>query len=205
MMPDRDRMACHLCCGRPRGEPAARQCGGYIVERIVASYSQCLCFEGTLSVCGLPACLCPPLTLCDAEVACIEPCTPCPDSCCMPCAEVMLRFTLVCHVADSRGHRGQGQASIELAAQQRRSDVGCGANIRRGAQVRVARACFCAPCAFEVCLYIDLRTVASQCEMLGEAPCFARACPPLPIYPMPAQLPCGRRDEHLRVFSRKKP
>ena len=134
-MPDRDQMACTLCCGCSRGEPAARQRGGYIVERIVGSHCQCLCFEGMLSVCGLPACLCPPLTLCDVDVACIEPCAQCPGACCSPCEAVMLRLTLICHVADSRGRRGQGQAVIELAAQQRCDNVGCGVNIRRGVYI----------------------------------------------------------------------
>ena len=203
-MPDRERMICDLRCGYPKGEPASRQCGGYIIERIVASHSQCLCFDGMLSVCGLPACLCPPFTLCDVDVACIEPCAQHPGACCMPCAAAMLRFTLLCHVVDSRGQRGQGQAVVELAAQQRCGDAGCGANIRRGARVRLVRACFCPPCAFKACLYMDLRTVVSQCEMIGTAHCPSRACPPLPIYPNPAQLPCGHEDEHFRVFSGKK-
>lgn len=204
MKPDQNRMTCCLPCRCPRGEPPARLRGGYIVERIVASQNQRLCFDGLLTICGLPACLCPPLTLCDLDIVCIEPCVQCPDACCPPCGTVMLRFTLECHVTDCCGHRGQGQACIELPAQQCRG-AWRGATIRRGAQLQVARACFCTPGSFQVCLYIDLQTVISQCEMVGEMPCSASACPTLPIYPAPAPLPCGPECEHFRVFAGKNP
>lgn len=187
--------SCRACCNTV--SPAHGGKGGYIVERIVGSCRQRLCFEGTLEICGLPPQLCPPLTLCEVNVSCIEPC---PRQDCCPCGCETLRFALVCRVIDSRGCCAQGEAAVTLAADARSCASACGVNVRRGAEAIVARACFCPPCAFDVCLILDLRTVLSRCEAACDAP-FCPSCPPAcvppPIYPQPQQIACRHRTcEH---------
>lgn len=182
------------------GRCAPRGCDqGYIVEKIISNRRCETCFEGVITLCGLPAHLRPPLTLCSVEVIQVKPacaphegmCMPLPGCGCAPRGRDRVTIFLLCCVADSCGCRGEGVAQIEI-------DDCCGplrpvergANVRRGAQVELRSACFCAPCGFRVCMDICLHTVISCCEMVGTRPRDCCECPQLPLYPPPHHPGC---------------
>lgn len=181
---------CHPPAKRrpPRPEPSYPDCG-YIVEKIVDSFREDVCYEGGLRVWGLPDHLCPPLTLRALDIVCIEPvCIPEPQFCqSMP--PNRLAVTFCAWVTDSRGCRAQGQARIEICVS-RPGPVGlCGLNIRRGGTVCIIRACFVSACTFSVCLSICVQTILSRHEMLGRRPSCPPPCPDLPLYPPPVCPP----------------
>lgn len=181
--------------------------GGYIVEKIIGQHKQEACFEGCITLSGLPAHLCPPLTLCGVEVVQVQPrginhaCSACN---CAPAKDFrqpldtpsaihdVLLVTLLCQVVDSCGCRSEGIACIDIELCRPNGHEICGVNMRRGAQVFVRNACFCAPCSFQVCMDICVQTVMSRCEVLGNKPFCAPVCPPLPLYPPPIKRPCCR-------------
>lgn len=187
---------CFSGAGR-RPSRSGRCCpeGGYIVERIVSAQREDACFHGLLQLCGLTAGLCPPLCLQSVEAISIEPCCM-PGECQDPCGMERLALTLCVCVADSRGCRGEATARIEIQA--RRVRRGCGLNVRRGAEIAVQSACFCAPCAFEVCLSVCVNTVLSRLEMVARQPSCCAPCPDLPLYPPPICPPKRTcRNEHF--------
>lgn len=170
----------------PRKAPPPLSCdGGYIVERIINRQSESLCFEGFLSLDGLPCGLCAPLTLCGAEVVQIRPCLSGMAPC--GCGHERLALTLLLTVVDSRGCRAETCATIEVESCAR--PMNCsqqGLNLRRGAEVCVGFAHFCPPCGFNVSLRILLQTIFSRSELTSPYPSCACACPPaLPLYPPP--------------------
>lgn len=208
------------CCDRPpkadcrpekprRRPPRPGGCccpeGGYIVERIVGSDREDACFSGLLPIKGLPDSLCPPLCLRGVDVMQIEPVCAGAHACDMGpiCGDGQrLRVTLCCFVTDSRGCRAEGIACIEIQVSGRRRPYACGVNVRRGAEIFVQSACFCPPCAFDVCLNLCINTIISRCEMVGQRPSCPPSCPPpcpdLPLYPPPIHCPPrGHRCEHF--------
>ena len=185
----------------PKGRPPRRMpppppsscCdGGYIIERIVHRQSETLCFDGLLTLNGLPCGLCAPLSLCGVEVVQIrpiggfDPCDPCG---CDPYAGCdRLAVTLACTVVDARGCSGEGLATIEVQSCAQRCSPRQGTNVRRGAQVCVGFSRFCAPCAFEVSLKLSMQTLYSRSEWMSGRPPIPQegCCPqPLPLYPPP--------------------
>ncbi len=157
---------------------------GYIVEKIVDSFREDVCYEGELRVWGLPDCLCPPLTLRALDIVCIEPvCMPEPPCC--PPVQSRLTVTFCVWVTDSRGCRAQGQARIEISVNKPGPIGLCGLNVRRGGQVCIIRACACGACTFSVCLNICVQTILSRHEMMGRRPPCPPPCPDLPLYPPP--------------------
>lgn len=176
-----------------RMQPDECACGqGFIVERVISSRRCDTCFDGHLFVRGLPRGLCEPLRLCSVQVlridaaACCDTPAAAPD-CTVENRPVRLTLTLLCCVEDARGCRAEGTACVEIedACAAVRPCVP-GANLRRGAQLRIARVHFCPPCGFHVCMDICLHEVVSRCEMITGAPkpC-APDCPQLPLYPQP--------------------
>ena len=191
---------------RPKGRPPRKMppppppcCdGGYIVERIVQRQSETLCFDGLLTLNGLPCGLCGPLSLCDVEVVQIRPvggfdpcdaCNPCNPCGCDPFGGCdHLAVTLACTVVDSRGCSGEGFATIQVQSCAQMCSPRQGLNVRRGAQVCVGFSRFCAPCAFEVSLKLSLQTLYSRSEWMNGRPSCPQdhCCPPaLPLYPPP--------------------
>lgn len=170
----------------PRKGPPPSACydGGYIVEKIVNRQTESLCYDGLLTLDGLPAGLCTPLRLCDAQVTQIRPCG---NPQCV-CDAQPLILTLLCTVMDARGCRAGCCASIELKSCAKIDD--CAAaflNLRRGAEICVGCAHFYPPCGFHVSLRVLLQTVLSRSE-LAAAPVCSPPCPPaLPLYPPPVR------------------
>lgn len=167
--------------------PCATGCRdlGYIVERIVSNRHCNTCFDGVITPSGFPAHLKPPLTLCRIEVMQVKPVCPTePSIGCGTMGRVCL--VLLCCVVDRCGCRGEGVVQIEVEDCCRPERAWeAGTNVRRGAQVEISNACFCAPCSFHVCLNICLHTVVSCCEMVGARPQPCNSCPTLPLYPPP--------------------
>ena len=171
------------CCDDGRSQPGrhgcCRPCCGYIVEEIHSHHQERCCFRGMLEICGLPARLAPPLTLCRADVSCISPL----------CGQERAAFclTLRCEVEDCRGCRACGEACICITLQH--APACCGENLRLGARLDVQHACFCAPSAFEVCADVHLMVVTSGVgRMLRQLECAPR-CAFAPLYPAPL---CGK-------------
>lgn len=166
---------------------------GYIVERVLSSQTHTCCFDGMLTVCGLPARLCPPLTLCGVSVLEVKPCERAElhGGCCPPCgAGSRVALVLCCQVKDQCGKCAEGASQIEVEVPPVCREGRRGGCLRRGAEVELVSARFCAPCAFAVCAHICIQTVLSCCEMVGPK----RPCPPmcsfLPLYPpVPRGLP----------------
>lgn len=198
--PDRPPEACFCRDQGRKRPPHANGCcqeGGYIVERIVSNQKEDICFEGLLQINGLPAHLCPPLSLCGIDVVCLEPCRAA-EPCCAPRPMQRLAVTLCVCVIDSCGCRAEGEACIEISVCGRHGRELCGLNVRRGAQVYLSSACFCPPCAFQVCLNLCVQTILSRCEMIGQRPLCPSPCPDLPLYPPPVRRTrCGPFCEHL--------
>ena len=194
-----------LVPSRPKSRPPRRMppppppspcCdSGYIVERIVQRQSETLCFDGLLTLNGLPCGLCAPLTLCNVEVVQIrpvggfDPCNPCSPCGCDPCGGCdQLAVTLACSVVDARGCSGEGFATIQVQSCAQMCSSRQGLNVRRGAQVCVGFSRFCAPCAFEVSLKLSLQTLYSRSEWMSGRPPYSQdncCAPALPLYPPP--------------------
>lgn len=157
--------------------------GGYIVEKIVHRQSETICYDGMLTISGLPEPCCCPWTLCAVDVTQIVPCGE--DFC--GCGSTRLKMTLLCTVADRCGNRMECVSCIEVESCAKARWLQ-GTNLRRGAQVILGCARFCPPCAFEVSMKVLLQTVYSRCEMLSSAPACPPAYPmPLPLYPPPVR------------------
>lgn len=167
---------------------------GYIVERVVSNRRCRTCFEGCLLLQDLPRSLRAPLALCSAEVIRIDAVHSCDAPACLPTCNRPRRgrvaLTLLCCVEDVCGCSAEGTARIEVedCCAPHRTQPGC--ILRRGASVRVAHACFCPPCSFDVCLEIELCAVVSRSELTGgvKKPC--PVCPQLPLYPQPRRDFC---------------
>ena len=175
---------------RPRRRPPHPGCRpdcGSIVEKIISSDTEEVCFSGLLQISGLPECLCPPLCLRGVDVMRVEPVCEGLDA----CGVRRLRVTLCCYVSDRSGCRGEGTACIEVEVCGRSGPRMCGVNVRRGAQVFVKNACFCPPCAFDVCLHLCISTIVSRCEAVGARPACPPPCPDLPLYPPPIRRAPG--------------
>lgn len=151
----------------------------YIIERVVSRKREECGFRGMLEACHLPACLCPPLTLCAMEATDIRPCEE-------SCGE-MLDICVCLTVQDSRGCRAEGTGIFKVQSGIRRPCGCAGLQVRRSVDICVRDASFCPPCGFFVCLSVVLETVFSRCELTGGAFCCPPkpACPPLPLYPPP--------------------
>lgn len=166
----------------------------YIVERVIDRRCETLCYRGHLALCGLSPGLCPPLSLCSAQVAGIRPCG----------TEGELEMTVFFTVRDARGCPGEGTACLRLCLREHVAPRCPGDSLRRGAEVTIAEASFAPPCGFFVCLNIELRTLVGRCEVTCCPPCACASCtrpscPPLPLYPPPPQpcrLPCLPPHRH---------
>ena len=176
---------------RPRRRPpppgGCRPDCGYIVEKIISSDTEDVCFSGLLQISGLPDGLCSPLCLRGVDVMRVEPVCESLDL----CGVRRLRVLLCCYVSDSRGCRAEGTACIEVEVCGRNGPRACGVNVRRGAQVFIQNACFCPPCAFDVCLRLCITTIVSRCEAVGSRPACPTPCPDLPLYPPPIHVAPG--------------
>lgn len=156
----------HGCC---------KPCCGYILEEIHDCHRERCCFDGVVSICGLSACLAPPLTLCSTDVVCIAPaCTQ---------DRRTFRLTLRCEVIDSRGCRASGEACICVTIRQLPT-CGC-ANLRLGACIDVQRAEYCSASAFRLCADVRLMMVASGPGRLIRQQMCAKHCLFPPLYPAP--------------------
>lgn len=159
--------------------------GGYIVERVLDSCSEMLCYNGTIQFADLPCGFCTPLCLRSVEVVCI---------CLDPCDAHCLQMTLRCVVADNRGCCSEVMTKISIRKEPPRMQ--CGVNVRYGAEVSVQSACFCAQNGFQVCFHIRLNTIFSRCEIIG-GKC-TPSCPELPLYPPPICCPQNTcRSDHF--------
>ena len=181
------------CCGCVQTEECACE-QGYIVEKIVSSRRCSTCFEGMITVQGIPQGLRAPLRLCSAEVIRVNAMQSCDAPACMPpcsgCQTVhrpgRVMLTLLCCVEDACGCRAEGTACIEVedcCLPPRPCPMD--ANLRRGARAQVTRACFCSPCGFHVCADVCLYAIVSRCEMVRGCPKPCPSCPQLPLYPQP--------------------
>lgn len=164
-----------------------KPCCGYILEEIHSHQQECCCFHGILDICGLPARLVAPLSLCSVEVVCITP------------QGVQNRtafcLTLRCEVADCCGCRACGEACMTVTL--RHAPGRCGENLRLGARIDVREARFCAPSSFQVCADVCLVVVKSGAgRIIRQQPC-APACLFPPLYPAPL---CGLKGK-TRIIS----
>ena len=176
---------CHSAPRRRPPKPEPYPDCGYIVERVVDSFREEVCYEGELRVCGLPDHLCPPLTLRALDIICVEPvCAPGPPIS-QPPGTNRLAVTCCAWVSDSRGCRAQGETREEISVSRAGPPNLCGLKVRRGGQVQLLHACFCSACTFSVCLRICVQTILSRHEMLGRRPPCPPPCPNLPLYPPP--------------------
>ena len=176
-------------CRRPQsdGHGCCRPCCGYILEEILSHRQEPCCFQGNLEICGLPARLVPPLTLCSVDVVCISPqCAGDHHTSCL---------TLRCEVADCRGCRAAGEAFMSVALVH---VPDCrGGSLRLGAEILVREARFCAPSSFAVCADVCLTMVITGAgRMLRQQPCAPKCLFP-PLYPVPT---CARRGKNTDYF-----
>lgn len=93
-------------CRRPPHPGGCRPDCGYIVEKIISSDTEDVCFSGLLQISGLPDGLCSPLCLRGVDVMRVEPVCESLDL----CGVRRLRVLLCCYVSDmpwlqSRRHR----------------------------------------------------------------------------------------------------
>lgn len=181
----------HADCGfrrqQPDGHGCCRPCCGYIVEEIHSHQQECCCFQGILEICGLPARLVPPLTLCSVDVVCISP----------QCAgdRHTFRLTLRCEVADCRGCRANGEAFMSVAPGH--VPDCCNGNLHLGAEIDVREARFCAPSGFAVCADVCLTVVITGAgRMLRQQPRAPKCLFP-PLYPAPACVGRGRNTDYF--------
>lgn len=175
-----EKTSCCSCCACSNSGSCSNYmncpANGYIVERVLSSRCEMLCYKDTIQFLDLPCGLCPPFCLQGVEVICI---------CVDPCNAQCLQMTLRCILTDRRGCRAESTVKISVQTESQRTL--CGVNVRYGADVSVQSACFCAPNAFHVCFRIRLNTIFSRCEIIG-GKC-ASPCPELPLYPPPICCP----------------
>lgn len=177
-------------CGRPERSPCCE--GEYIIERVIGKNRQKCCYQGILPI-ENSGTFCPPLFL--KEIEAIDIATICPAQPCS-CGTQQLRLTLLLRSIDGRGCRFQSYAEvqIEVCEGTNRPTV-CKTNVRRGATVCIRRAQFCPPSGFDVELLIDVETIISRVEIIGQERRCQSVCPTLPLYP---PVPCcGKKNEHL--------
>lgn len=178
---------CGFCRPQPDGHGCCRPCCGYILEEIRSHQQERCCFQGILEICGLTACLVPPLTLCSIDVVCISP------QCAGDCHT--FRLTLCCEVADCRGCRATGKAFVSVALGH--VPDRCGGNLRLGAQIDVREARFCAPSGFAVCADICMTMVITGAgRVLRQQHCSPQCMFP-PLYPAPV---CADRAKNTDYF-----
>ena len=149
----------------------------YIVERIVSEKCETVCFCGRAELTHISCRLCKPFQLQGAEAVCIESCR---DN-----GRVLI--TLHLYLQDAKGRRGEGRTSIAVDAEPV-SDT-CGLKVYRCAQVRVERACFCPPSAWELSIRVCLKTFLCRLEIIGSGkkPEHEQRFPPL----YPQAVPYG--------------
>ena len=176
-------------CGRASG----LFCGDeYIVEKVIGRFRQSCCYRGQLVV-EQSEKYCPPLCLKRIEVADIAPiCT------CGLCACGMQRLclTLMLFMIDGRGcpYQTQTQIEAEVRDNENRPNVGL-KNVRRGARVCIKYAQYCPQIGFDAELLIEIETLVTRLEMMGNRRDCAQDCPRLPLYPPPprpkGECSCG--------------
>lgn len=164
-----------------------RDCGGYIVERILDRNHENYCYRGLLSICDMRGDICPPLYLKKIEVLDAEPIA-------VSCLGQKLKLTLALQGTDSQNRCFQRTSYIELDT----TFSGCSSlnrgkvNIRRDIQVGIQSADYCQPCGFQACLSISIESLISRYEIIYSQNECCASKPCLPLYP-PAMCSKGER------------
>ena len=159
---------------------------GYIIEKIIDRDCQPAAYEGTIYIENLPPGVRGPLSLCRLRVTGIETMGKRganfhqwgrhPDQ---MLEQVCLRLN--CEMTDRNGRRLCGQARMVLDIPSGNRPAG---TVRKGAQIDLHSACYCAPNAFHICADVLVHTIVSCCQtIVKDVPCRKDCRFDLPLYP----------------------